>query len=512
MSPKPAPAGGAAVDALLEPAFLENATRSSMTEVRLLRRKAEQEEVNLSYTRRLLQGRLDIVRRELQRRAEHDGRSLVDLLPEILSEKGRGPAHGLGRHQTVQPHAPEEYESWVNSLTGGVDCPAIADLSDAKLEKVARALADAESGLSERRRGVQQVMDALAAELGRRYRDGEADVAALLADEGGTERRWPDNPVLVEVWRSGFLESVHRGALVVLDADGSVPVRGRVPSTGRSCRGRRTSRCRRPHCSPRAGRPARGEELAIGAGSHNGEDGHRDWSPAMLAAAGLGPDDLGCPPALPQHEPTKAAWLVDGRAPDRLAMNCSGKHAAMLSACVASGWPTAGYLERDHPLQQAIEARLGEAAGEPVHGGGGRRVRGAAARAVPDRPGPRRAVAGRRRPRAVAGAFGRRRHAGAPLVRGRHRPGGHRPDDGRSRAAGQGRGRRRARGGTAGRRCGRAQARRRRRPRAHPGAERGRCSTSASPPSVLASVVADPGQSVGTAWSARCAPPPFWPR
>jgi L-asparaginase II len=47
-------------------------------------------------------------------------------------------------------------------------------------------------------------------------------------------------------------------------------------------------------------------------------------------------------------------------------MNCSGKHAAMLAACVASGWPTAGYLERDHPLQQAIEAALGEAAGEPV--------------------------------------------------------------------------------------------------------------------------------------------------
>jgi NACalpha-BTF3-like transcription factor len=183
MSPKPAPAGGAAVDALLEPAFLENATTQPMAEVRRLRREAEQQEVNLSYTRRLLQGRLDIVRRELQRRAEDDGRSLVDLLPEILSEKGRGPAHGLGRHQTVQPHAPEEYESWVNSLTN-VDISAISELSDAKLEKAARALAAAESDLSERRRGVQQVMDGLAAELGRRYRDGEADVAALLADEG----------------------------------------------------------------------------------------------------------------------------------------------------------------------------------------------------------------------------------------------------------------------------------------------------------------------------------------
>ena len=184
MSTKPAPAGGAAVDALLVTSFLQDATTQPMSEVRRLRREAEQQEVNLSYTRRLLQGRLDIVRRELQRRADNDGRSLVDLLPEILAEKGRGPAHGLGRHQTVQPSVPEEYESWVNSLAPGVDLSAITDLSDAKLEKAARSLAEAEKGLSERRRGVQQVMDALAGELGRRYREGEADVAALLADEG----------------------------------------------------------------------------------------------------------------------------------------------------------------------------------------------------------------------------------------------------------------------------------------------------------------------------------------
>jgi len=180
---KPTAAGGAAVDELLDPAFLEGAEGLPMAEVRRLRRQAEQEEVNLSYTRRLLQGRLDIVRRELQRRADNDGRSLVDLLPEILAEKGRGPAHGLGRHQTVQPSSPEEFESWVNGLSD-VDLSSIQELSDERLERAARALAEAEKGLSERRRGVQHVMDALAGELGRRYREGEADVAALLADEG----------------------------------------------------------------------------------------------------------------------------------------------------------------------------------------------------------------------------------------------------------------------------------------------------------------------------------------
>jgi hypothetical protein len=184
VTPEPTPAGGAAVDALLDPGFLEAAVQRPMADVRALRRQAEQEEVNLSYTRRLLQGRLDIVRRELQRRAEDDGRSLVDLLPEILAEKGRGPAHGLGRHQTVQPAAPGDYESWVNGLTPGIDVSAVPELGDADLEQAARGLATAERSLSERRRGVQQVMDGLAAELGRRYQNGEADVAALLADEG----------------------------------------------------------------------------------------------------------------------------------------------------------------------------------------------------------------------------------------------------------------------------------------------------------------------------------------
>ena len=176
---------------------------------------------------------------------------------------------------------------------------------------------------------------------------------------------WPDNPVLVEVWRSGFLESAHRGTLVVLDADGAVAFA--AGDVERPILPRSSNKPVQATALLAAGwAPRSAEELAIGAGSHSGEDGHRELAAAMLAAAGLGPDDLGCPRALPQHEETKAAWLVGGREPDRLAMNCSGKHAAMLSACVAAGWPTGGYLERDHPLQQAIEARLGEAAGEPV--------------------------------------------------------------------------------------------------------------------------------------------------
>jgi L-asparaginase II len=158
---------------------------------------------------------------------------------------------------------------------------------------------------------------------------------------------------------------VHRGSLVVLDASGAVVLAAGAidhPTLPRS-----SNKPVQATTYLAAGwTPRSGEELAIAAGSHNGEDGHRELAAEMLAAAGLGPDDLGCPRALPQYEPTKAGWLAAGRAPSRLAMNCSGKHAAMLSACVAAGWPTEGYLDVKHPLQQAIEARLAEAAGEPV--------------------------------------------------------------------------------------------------------------------------------------------------
>jgi L-asparaginase II len=180
---------------------------------------------------------------------------------------------------------------------------------------------------------------------------------------------WPQNPVLVEAWRGGLgtdvLESVHRGALVVLGADG-VPL-VEVGDVGRPVLPRSSNKPVQATTYLQAGwEPRDDRELALAGASHNGEDGHRELAAELLTSVGLTPDDLGCPPSLPMFEATRAEWVVAGRAPERLAMNCSGKHAAMLAACVAAGWPTAGYLERDHPLQQAIEARLGEAAGEPV--------------------------------------------------------------------------------------------------------------------------------------------------
>jgi L-asparaginase II len=58
--------------------------------------------------------------------------------------------------------------------------------------------------------------------------------------------------------------------------------------------------------------------------------------------------------------------IASGQGESRIRMNCSGKHAAMLATCVQNGWPTAGYLAPDHPLQQAIRRTVTELAAEPV--------------------------------------------------------------------------------------------------------------------------------------------------
>lgn len=109
-----------------------------------------------------------------------------------------------------------------------------------------------------------------------------------------------------------------------------------------------------------------GKLLALAAASHSGEDYHVAGVREILAGAGLTEDDLQCPPSMPIDEEAMAAMVRRGAGPDRVHMNCSGKHAAMLATCVAAGWPTASYRDPAHPLQQEIRRTIGELAGEPV--------------------------------------------------------------------------------------------------------------------------------------------------
>lgn len=174
----------------------------------------------------------------------------------------------------------------------------------------------------------------------------------------------PASPVLAEVVRSGFVEGRHRGSLVVLAADGSVE--WALGDAAAPVFPRSTNKPMQAAAVLRAGLELSGERLALAAASHSGEAFHLDLVRTMLAEHGLTPDQLQTPPDLPLDPAEAEAYLASGGVRDRLAMNCSGKHTAMLAASALNGWPLASYLDQDHPLQQLVAEGVRTAGGEDV--------------------------------------------------------------------------------------------------------------------------------------------------
>ncbi|MYQ43167.1 asparaginase [Streptomyces sp. LamerLS-316] len=174
----------------------------------------------------------------------------------------------------------------------------------------------------------------------------------------------PVPPVLAEVVRSGFTEGHHRGALVLLAADGSVEFALGDPAA--PVFPRSSNKPMQAAAILRAGLDLSGERLALAAASHSGEGFHLELVRTMLAEHGLKPDDLRTPPDLPLDPVEAEAYLAAGGVREPLTMNCSGKHAAMLAVCVRNGWDTATYLDPSHPLQRLVGEVVAEAAGEPV--------------------------------------------------------------------------------------------------------------------------------------------------
>ena len=173
------------IDRVLAEDYLDGLREASLADVRSLRDEAEQEEVDLSYLRRMVQGRLDVLRAEVARRGGAEGGDLVAGLAQILAEEPRSPARGLGRHTSIEPSRVDQHRRYVEALVADVDLSDVSARSDEDIAKAQELLASEEQGLSSKRREVQRVMDACSAEITRRYRDGEADVDVLLGQRGG---------------------------------------------------------------------------------------------------------------------------------------------------------------------------------------------------------------------------------------------------------------------------------------------------------------------------------------
>ncbi|OKH88520.1 asparaginase [Streptomyces uncialis] len=174
----------------------------------------------------------------------------------------------------------------------------------------------------------------------------------------------PAPPVLAEVVRSGFVEGRHRGSLVLLDPDGTPElVLGDVTSPVFP---RSANKPMQAAAVLRAGLPLAGERLALAAASHSGESFHLSLVRLMLDEYGLTAGQLGCPPDLPLDPVEAEAYLAAGGVRERITMNCSGKHTAMLAACLRRGWPLDSYLDPAHPLQLLVRETVETAAGERV--------------------------------------------------------------------------------------------------------------------------------------------------
>lgn len=171
-------------------------------------------------------------------------------------------------------------------------------------------------------------------------------------------------PVLAEVVRSGFVEGRHRGSVVVLDADGSVDQALGFPDV--PVYPRSSNKPAQATAVLRAGVDLSGARLALASASHSGEPFHLDLVRTMLAEHGLAEEQLGCPPDLPLDKQESERHLAAGHGRTRLAMNCSGKHTAMLAAAAANGWSLTDYLAPDHPLQQLVASTVESLSGETV--------------------------------------------------------------------------------------------------------------------------------------------------
>lgn len=169
---------------------------------------------------------------------------------------------------------------------------------------------------------------------------------------------------LAVVERSGFIESRHAGAAVVLAPDGTVATT--LGEAGALILPRSSLKPLQALAFLTAGASLEGEKLALSTASHTGTDRHVAVARAILEQAGLDEDALACPAAWPEDRSARDELVRELGSPARIRMNCSGKHAAMLLTCTTNGWDVEGYLDPKHPLQVHIREVVERLTGERV--------------------------------------------------------------------------------------------------------------------------------------------------
>lgn len=176
--------------------------------------------------------------------------------------------------------------------------------------------------------------------------------------------REPLHAPVAHLIRDGVIEGIHYGSVVVLGADGQVQLQ--IGDIEAAFYPRSAIKPVQAVAMVRAGLPLDGELLSLAAASHSGEERHLAGTRRILELAGLTEDSLRNVPDLPFDPAVRDTWVREGRAPSRLAQNCSGKHAAMLYVSKLNGWSLHDYLDPAHPLQQAVAEIVEDLTGQRI--------------------------------------------------------------------------------------------------------------------------------------------------
>lgn len=171
--------------------------------------------------------------------------------------------------------------------------------------------------------------------------------------------------MIVGSTRSGLVEAAHPVAVVAVDASGGV-IEIQGDDADRPFFYRSAVKPIQAAVSQRRGADLGPEQLALASASHGGQPVHAAIATEMLAGVGLDEGHLLCPPDQPLSADAERRLASRGEdTKSRLLHNCSGKHSAMLRACVAQGW-SLQYTDPTHPLQREIVEYSAEIVGAPV--------------------------------------------------------------------------------------------------------------------------------------------------
>ncbi|AZR71982.1 hypothetical protein BBF96_00320 [Anoxybacter fermentans] len=161
---------------------------------------------------------------------------------------------------------------------------------------------------------------------------------------------------LVHVYRGQYVESIHYGSVVVVNAEGELIKSAGDPDFKTFIRSAAkpiqalpvvySGAMEKYNLTPR--------ELAVMCASHSGEEIHIETVRSILKKINVPEEKLLCGVHPPYHKPSAEALIKAGIEPTSIYCNCSGKHAAMLTLCMYFGWDIDGYIELKHPLQQMM--------------------------------------------------------------------------------------------------------------------------------------------------------------